>query len=67
MRVVLPFSGGSGELFAPSLTGFIIQKTGTYRAAFVVTGVLGVAGALAVLLFVRYRSYVVKEGVVVNS
>lgn len=59
--------GNCAGLFAPTLTGFIIQETGTYSAAFVVTGVLGVAGALAVLLFVRERSQAVKEGVVATS
>jgi len=53
--------GNCAGLFAPTLTGYIIQTTGTYGAAFVVTGVLGVAGALAVLLFVNQRSSA-KEG-----
>lgn len=48
--------GNCAGLFAPTLTGFIIQETGTYGAAFVVTGVLGVAGALAVWLFVSEPS-----------
>ncbi len=34
----------------------IIQVTGTYSAAFAVTGVLGVAGALAVWMFVRNKA-----------
>ena len=45
--------GNCAGLFAPTLTGFIIEATGTYSAAFVVAGVLGVAGALTVWLFVR--------------
>lgn len=49
-------TGKCAGLFAPTLTGVIIQRTDTYSAAFVVTGVLGVAGALAAWLFVRYKA-----------
>lgn len=53
--------GNCAGLFAPTLTGFIIQMTGTYSAAFIVAGVLGVAGALAVLLFVRQATVIREE------
>jgi ACS family hexuronate transporter-like MFS transporter len=59
--------GNCAGLFAPTLTGFIIQGTGTYSAAFVVTGVLGVAGALAVWLFVREASGISKQGAAIAS
>lgn len=45
--------GNCAGLFAPTLTGFIIEATGTYSAAFVVAGLLGLTGALTVWLFVR--------------
>lgn len=53
--------GNCAGLFAPTLTGFIIEMTGTYSAAFVVAGVLGVTGALAVLLFVRQATVIHEE------
>ncbi|WP_416772871.1 MFS transporter [Pseudomonas sp. RHF3.3-3] len=59
--------GNCAGLFAPTLTGFIIQMTGTYSAAFVVTGVLGVAGALAVGLFVRQRNEVPSQRTVTTG
>ncbi|HDS0916513.1 TPA: MFS transporter [Pseudomonas putida] len=49
--------GNCAGLFAPTLTGVIIQATGTYSAAFVLTGVLGVAGALAVWGFVNEQKH----------
>ncbi|WP_273825607.1 MFS transporter [Pseudomonas asplenii] len=59
--------GNCAGLFAPTLTGFIIQMTGTYSAAFIVTGVLGVAGALAVGLFVRQRNEVPHQRAVTTN
>ncbi|WP_419736434.1 MFS transporter [Pseudomonas sp. COR18] len=59
--------GNCAGLFAPTLTGFIIQTTGTYSAAFIVTGVLGVAGALAVGLFVRQRNEVPHQRAVTTN
>jgi ACS family hexuronate transporter-like MFS transporter len=56
--------GNCAGLFAPTLTGFIIQETGTYGVAFVVTGVLGVAGALAVWLFFSEPSVSTDTGAV---
>jgi ACS family hexuronate transporter-like MFS transporter len=59
--------GNCAGLFAPILTGFIIESTGTYSAAFVVTGVLGVAGALAVWLFVRQAKEVAPPQALASS
>ena len=40
-------------VIAPILTGFIVQYTGNFIAAFILTGVIGVIGALCVAIFVR--------------
>lgn len=53
--------GNCAGLFAPTLTDIIIEGTDTYSAGVVVTGVLGVAGALAVWLFVRERNGATKQ------
>ncbi|MDR3562330.1 MAG: MFS transporter [Negativicutes bacterium] len=47
------FLSNLAGLFAPSITGFIIQSTGQFTSAFFVTGGLAVIGAIAVALFAR--------------
>ncbi|PPC78882.1 MFS transporter [Pokkaliibacter plantistimulans] len=39
-------------IIAPTVTGFIIQSTGTYSSGFALAGALGIGGALIVALFV---------------
>ena len=40
-------------IVAPSITGFLVEWTGSFSSAFVLTGGIAVAGALAVAAFVR--------------
>ncbi|MDO9710908.1 MFS transporter [Paracraurococcus lichenis] len=40
-------------IVAPSVTGFLVEWSGSFGSAFVVTGGIAVAGALAVAVFVR--------------
>lgn len=40
-------------IIGPAATGFIVQYTGAFTAAFVLAGALAIVGVLAVLLFVR--------------
>jgi D-galactonate transporter len=40
-------------IVAPALTGYLVEWTGSFSSAFVVTGGIAVAGALAVAVFVR--------------
>ncbi len=47
------FLSNTAGIFGPALTGFIIQYGGGYGPSFVLTGAIAVAGALAVLIFVR--------------
>ncbi len=47
------FVANCGGIIAPLVTGFIVQETGSYAAAFVWTGAIAVCGALAVAFFVR--------------
>ncbi|MFF7708816.1 MFS transporter [Pseudomonas sp. NPDC007930] len=42
-------------IIAPTLTGVIIQSTGTFASGFALAGVLGIIGALIVALFVGPR------------
>ena len=45
-------------IIAPSVTGFLVQTTGSFTSAFVLTGAMAVIGALLVAVFVK-RSPVV--------
>jgi len=36
------------------ITGFLVQWSGTYMSAFVISGAVAVVGVLAVALFVRH-------------
>ncbi|MCU1785315.1 MFS transporter [Pseudomonas sp. 13B_2.1_Bac1] len=42
-------------IVAPTLTGFIIQSTGTYASGFALAGSLGIVGALIVAFFVSTK------------
>ncbi|MNP85543.1 Hexuronate transporter [compost metagenome] len=42
-------------IVAPTVTGFIIQSTGTYSSGFGLAAVLGIVGALIVALFVGQK------------
>ena len=45
-------------IIAPSVTGFLVQTTGSFTSAFVLTGAMAVLGAVLVAVFVK-RSPVV--------
>lgn len=45
-----------GGLAAPTITGFIIQATGSYTGAFVLAGGIGISAALGVVVFLPWRS-----------
>jgi MFS transporter, ACS family, hexuronate transporter len=47
------FIANCGGIVAPLATGFIVQQTGSFLAAFVATGAIAVLGALGVVVFVR--------------
>ncbi|MNP76769.1 Hexuronate transporter [compost metagenome] len=42
-------------IVAPTVTGFIIQSTGTYASGFGLAAALGILGALIVALFVGQK------------
>ncbi len=45
-------------IVAPALTGFIVQWSGSFAGAFVLTGAIAVFGALGVAVFVRLPAHV---------
>ncbi|SED51293.1 Sugar phosphate permease [Rhizobiales bacterium GAS191] len=47
------FVGSSAGIFAPIITGYLVQWTGAFSSAFMLSGAVAVAGALGVFLFVR--------------
>jgi MFS transporter, ACS family, hexuronate transporter len=47
------FVANCGGIVAPLATGFIVQATGSFVSAFVLTGAIAVLGALGVAVFVR--------------
>jgi ACS family hexuronate transporter-like MFS transporter len=47
------FIANCGGIVAPLVTGFIVQATGSFYAAFLLTGAIAVLGALGVAVFVR--------------
>jgi D-galactonate transporter len=47
------FIANCGGIVAPLVTGFIVQATGSFYAAFLLTGAVAVLGALGVAVFVR--------------
>ena len=47
------FVANCGGIVAPLFTGFIVQATGSFVSAFLLTGAIAVAGALGVAIFVR--------------
>ena len=50
------FVANCGGIVAPLVTGFIVQATGSFYAAFLLTGAIAVLGALGVAVFVRAPS-----------
>jgi ACS family hexuronate transporter-like MFS transporter len=51
------FLSNLAGIFAPSITGFIVQGTGHFTSAFVATGVLALVGALVVAIFAKPIGY----------
>jgi MFS transporter, ACS family, hexuronate transporter len=49
---------------APMATGFLVQTSGTFTSAFVLTGGIAVLGALGVAIFVRRPHAVTEEDAV---
>jgi ACS family hexuronate transporter-like MFS transporter len=47
------FVANCGGIVAPLVTGFIVQATGSFVSAFLLTGAIAVLGALGVAVFVR--------------
>ena len=47
------FIANCGGIVAPLVTGFIVQATGSFISAFLLTGAIAVLGALGVAVFVR--------------
>jgi ACS family hexuronate transporter-like MFS transporter len=47
------FIANCGGIVAPLATGFIVQATGSFVAAFIATGAVAILGALGVAIFVR--------------
>lgn len=45
--------GNISGIVGPTITGFIIQSTGTYTSAFILAGILGAFGALSIALLVK--------------
>jgi MFS family permease len=50
---IVIFGGNMFGLLAPIVTGYVIELSGSYAAAFVIAGTLQVSGALATLLLTR--------------
>jgi MFS transporter, ACS family, hexuronate transporter len=48
-------------IVAPAVTGYMVQATGTFTSAFVLTGLIAVSGALAVAVLVRRPATVSPE------
>jgi MFS family permease len=51
-------------IVAPAATGFLVEATGSFLSAFVLTGAIAVLGALAVVVFVRQPAGVVEGAAV---
>jgi ACS family hexuronate transporter-like MFS transporter len=47
------FLANTAGIIGPTLTGYIVDKSGTYTAAFILAGALAVVASLAVIRFVR--------------
>ena len=50
------FIANCGGIVAPLITGFIVEATGSFVSAFILTGAIAIAGAIGVALFVRAPS-----------
>ncbi|MDR5816958.1 MFS transporter [Caballeronia sp. LZ033] len=47
------FIANLAGIVAPALTGFLVQSSGSFKSAFVLTGIIAALGALLVAIFVR--------------
>ncbi|MDR5781278.1 MFS transporter [Caballeronia sp. LZ065] len=47
------FIANLAGIVAPALTGFLVQSSGSFKSAFVLTGIIAASGALFVAIFVR--------------
>ncbi|BBQ02548.1 MFS transporter (plasmid) [Burkholderia sp. SFA1] len=47
------FIANLAGIVAPALTGFLVQSSGSFKSAFVLTGIIAALGALFVAVFVR--------------
>lgn len=47
------FLSNTAGIFAPSITGFIVQASGSFASAFILTGGLAIAGSVLVAVFGR--------------
>jgi hypothetical protein len=47
------FLANTSGIIGPALTGFIVQASGSYHAAFVLAGGVSMLGAMGVALFVK--------------
>lgn len=47
------FIANLAGIVAPALTGFLVQSSGSFKSAFVLTGIIAALGALFVAIFVR--------------
>lgn len=45
--------GNCAGILGPSVTGFIIQFSGSYISAFILAGIIGIAGAVGALAFIK--------------
>jgi len=55
------FLSNLAGIFAPSITGFIIQGTGHFTRAFFITGGLAIIGAVAIAIFAKPICYTGKQ------
>jgi sugar phosphate permease len=47
--------GIAAGIVAPALTGFLVEYSGTFVSAFLITGAIAICGALAALFFIRAK------------
>ena len=47
------FLANTAGIIGPTLTGFLVEKSGTYTAAFLLAGGLAVFASLSVIKFVK--------------
>lgn len=56
------FLSNTAGIVAPSVTGFIVQATGIFTSAFLLTGGLAIIGAASVAIFARPISTFIDPG-----